>query len=122
MKFSDFLFVFIGSGVGGCLRYFISKVLVTSGSFPFATLLINILACLLAGLLVVRFETNFIHQPEYRLLLLIGFCGGFSTFSAFGLETFELIQKGNVMSALAYVGISVGAGLASVATAIKLNA
>lgn len=102
-----FILVFIGGGLGSIVRYGISlsfqKYII---QFPLATLFSNLLACLILILLTVfmsrRNDLQFI-QP----LLIIGFCGGFSTFSTFSLETIQLIQNGQIIMAIFNVFISV---------------
>jgi CrcB protein len=82
--------VFIGGGAGSVLRY-ILMLLVPGFSFPWATALANILASLAVG-----FGVGFLMNegnPLWRLLLLTGFCGGFSTFSTFSIENYNLIQS-----------------------------
>lgn len=114
MNIHSFFLVFVGSGLGGCLRFGLSHFIrdwLGSG-FPLGTLAVNMLACFLAGFLVGRLLS--FDSENLRFLMLIGFCGGFSTFSAFGVETLELIQKGNWSLALIYVVISVLVGIGAV--------
>jgi CrcB protein len=114
----DFILVFLGSGLGGCLRYGISQMHRThaSGSaFPWSTLLSNLLACLLAGYLIGKFlPSSGAQEVHLRLLLLIGFCGGFSTFSAWSVETVQLFRNGMAWLACLYMILSMAAGFVSV--------
>ena len=108
-----YLYIFIGGGLGSLLRFLIGKlaVRVTRTDFPAGTLITNILACGLLAILVVyaqhREEQNTWLQP----LLIVGFCGGFSTFSTFGHETQVLLGSGNIAYAIANVMISVIVGV-----------
>ena len=102
-----FVYVFIGGGVGSIFRYGISRLLVTADfNFPLATLLANAISCIVLGFLMsMGFESRL--SPEYRLLFLTGFCGGFSTFSTFSGETLTLYSDGNTAYALLNIGLNV---------------
>ncbi len=79
--------------------------------FPLGTLLINGLGCLLIGLVYVLTARSPAAAPELRLLLVTGFCGGFTTFSAFSYETLTLLQNGHYLLVVLYVAGSVLLGL-----------
>jgi len=121
MKPLDFVWVFVGSGFGGCMRYLLSNWIGRTAQFPISTLIINVLACLIAGFLASRLGVYVLGNMDMRLLLITGFCGGFSTFSAFGIETFELIHKGFWYSAFAYLMLSMIAGVLGVLIGMKLK-
>jgi CrcB protein len=115
----SFLLVFLGSGAGGCLRYAITGLMQQinfTGNFPWPTLLSNVLACMLAGFLGGRYLPGGVISETGRLLLITGFCGGFSTFSAFSVECLQLMRAGLWFSAAAYLLLSLAAGLAAVWT------
>jgi CrcB protein len=109
----------VGSGgfIGAVLRYTL-KVLVDSGPadsrFPWATLLVNLLGCLLIGLLAGLIETRQMFSQEFRIFALIGVLGGFTTYSAFGFETFALLRNDEFLKAIGYVGAHLFAGLTMV--------
>jgi len=89
-----YLLVFVGSGIGGLFRFFISNsVSPFYPSFPMGTLIVNLLGMFFVGLLSVWFiEKNLVQSP-IREMILIGFLGGFTTFSTFGNESFSLLNQ-----------------------------
>ncbi|MEM7658624.1 MAG: fluoride efflux transporter CrcB [Bacteroidota bacterium] len=106
------LAVFIGGGLGSLCRYGIAKWIgPTSGGFPTATLVANVLSCLVLGATWLYVSKHTQLPEPWRLFIMVGFCGGFSTFSTFSLETFQLMQDGQWVGALLYVGASVFACL-----------
>lgn len=96
MTFEKFLALAAGGLTGTFLRYYFSVfVHHTAGPrFPLATLLVNLLGCFVAGLFVGWGEEKIALSPETRLLVITGFCGAFTTFSAFILETETLFRGG----------------------------
>lgn len=111
----NFLLVFIGGGFGSGLRYLISKYLNSSlGSFPIGTFTVNIIGSLLIGLILgYAAKENSLSQNQV-LLLATGFCGGFTTFSAFAHENFQFLKTGDIMQFSAYTIGSVVVGLIAV--------
>lgn len=99
--------IFIGSGLGGIVRFGISKLVFRfAPNFPLGTLIVNIIACFMVGLLIQFFrEKN--HNEILSYLFVVGFCGGFSTFSTFGFETLELFRQQQYGFAFANVALSV---------------
>jgi fluoride exporter len=98
------LLIFLGGGFGSILRYSISigTINYNKTDFPLATFIANIASCFLVGLLYHYLpKTTFSETGRY--LLVTGFCGGFSTFSTFSIETIDLLQKNNWMMAVTYV-------------------
>ena len=106
------LFVGIGSFIGGILRYLISQFIQTKflSTFPYGTLGVNVLGCLVVGLVLALSERTSM-TPEWRLFLATGICGGFTTFSAFSSETFSLLRDGQVWYASAYILMSLILGV-----------
>lgn len=103
------LAVFIGGGLGSLARYGISELLRNNfrSSFPLATLLSNVLSCIVLALALGAFADKMNASPAMRTLVIAGFCGGFSTFSTFSHESIELIRSGNTAIALANVALSI---------------
>ncbi|MES2616881.1 MAG: fluoride efflux transporter CrcB [Bacteroidota bacterium] len=101
--------VFIGSGIGGVMRYVLGRVIQTyySGAFPLATLLINIFACLLLGVIIGYLDYKQLLSSRMQLFWATGICGGFSTFSTFSSENLTLYREGHYALLLLYVGLSV---------------
>jgi len=101
---STYFWVFIGGGLGSMCRYGISHALSNYElDFPWATFLANALACIVLGILVGLSLNGQIPDARYRLMLITGFCGGFSTFSTFSNETFILFQSGEYTYAMANI-------------------
>jgi CrcB protein len=106
------LFVGIGSFLGGIFRYLLSQFIQTKflSTFPFGTLSVNILGCLVIGFVFALSERTSL-SPEWRLFLATGICGGFTTFSAFSSETFSMLRDGQLWYASAYVAASLILGI-----------
>ncbi|MBL8983184.1 MAG: fluoride efflux transporter CrcB [Gemmatimonadetes bacterium] len=106
------LAVAIGSAAGGVARYVISGALQRpTNAFPIGTLTVNIVGSFVLGAVVRYAAMSPGFSAEMRLLLGAGFCGGFTTFSTFSVETLELLQGGEYARAGLYVGLSVLTGL-----------
>ncbi len=104
----------IGSFLGGIMRYLISQIIRTKNfsGFPFETLGVNIIGCFLIGL--VFGLSSKINIPEgWKLFLATGVIGGFTTFSAFSIETVNLIKTGHILLASTYIGSSIFLSIAS---------
>lgn len=106
------LFVGLGSFLGGVSRYLISTVIRNKADsiFPYHTLLVNLLGCFFIGCLYSYFTKGNI-SDEWKLFLLTGLLGGFTTFSAFSLEFVQLMKSGANGTALLYVTLSVIGGI-----------
>lgn len=110
------IWVGIGGGVGSILRYlstvFVSKLF--SGQFPLAILCVNILGCLIAGFIMGLVGKQPTVNQEVRHLLITGFCGGYTTFSAFAVDNVNLFQSGNSLIAFLYITVSIVLSLLAV--------
>ena len=111
-----YVWVACGAVLGGLARYFVSLALDTGPGFPFATLFINATGSLIIGFYATLTgpDGRVLARPEHRQFVMTGFCGGYTTFSTFSLETFRLLHAGAKWTALAYVGASVVIWLTSV--------
>ncbi len=113
------LYVGLGGFAGAVARYFIQTHLPhRPGSYPWGTFLVNIAGCLLIGIIYGIAEKNKVMTHELRLLLVIGFCGSFTTFSTFAAENLNLLQLGNYLNVAVNIILSVVLGLAAVYTGI----
>jgi len=101
------LWIALGGGAGSVLRYLFGSMIQRAGgiAFPIGTLAVNVTGCLLIGILSQLFMNSQTH-PELRAALVTGFCGGFTTFSAFSLESAGLMEGGEYGRAAAYIVLS----------------
>ncbi len=116
------LVVALGGAFGSVLRYVISLAVHNryAPTFPYATVGINVLGCLLIGFLMVTFAGPYRNQETLRVALMVGVLGGFTTFSSFSLETINLFFEGHFTKAGLNVGISLAAGLFATIAGMKL--
>ncbi len=116
------LLVFLGGGIGSCLRYLIGKYTSQNfNSFILGTFTANILGCLIIGIVLgITVRGNYINQ-NYALLLTAGFCGGFTTFSTFSAENYNLLKSGDLFQLALYTVASLVLGIAAVALGYWLS-
>ena len=105
----NYLYVFLGGGLGAALRYGLNSGVprVLGAQFPWATLIINIVGCFAVGLIAAWFVLRPSLASEWRLFLITGILGGFTTFSAFSLDFAQLFERGDTGQAFAYATASV---------------
>lgn len=121
------IYIAIGGAIGSVLR-FLTTVLVskfypeTSGNqFPMATFIANFVGCFLIGLFIGFLAKNQLEDSNLKWFLVTGFCGGYTTFSAFGMENYNLFQQNNSVLAFAYIGLSVILGLLAVWLGLSMS-
>ncbi|MFT5893274.1 MAG: CrcB protein [bacterium] len=111
----NFAYVGFGGALGACSRYSLSLMLSTQHfSVPYATLITNVVGALIAGFLATLFMSKAITGGALHLLLVVGFLGGFTTFSAFSVETLRLAEGGNFLLAAGNVGLNIFGSLVAV--------
>ena len=112
----NILAVGAGSFIGGAARYLVSLAMKGIGKgYPWATLAVNLVGCLMIGLLWGLLSRNAAENTSWGLFLTVGLCGGFTTFSTFSKEALAMLQTGQMWGFAAYVILSVLAGVALVA-------
>jgi len=118
----NILIVGAGGFIGSVARYGMSgwlQHITAQERFPSGTFAVNVLGCLVAGVLAGLAEKNEWFGPEVRLLLFTGLLGGFTTFSAFGMETMFLLRRGEISVAAAYALGSLLLGIGAVWLGMK---
>ena len=111
------LIVGAGGFVGSALRYVLGGLVqsaVAVSTFPYGTLFVNVSGCFVIGLLSQLFESHSAFGPDSRAFLLLGVLGGYTTFSAFGNETVNLLRDGQPLAAGMNVGVQIVLGLLAV--------
>ena len=113
----NILLVALGGAIGSVCRYLLSGM--NSASWPWGTFAVNILGSLIIGLLVGLVSKGIVSQ-EMKLLLVTGFCSGFTTFSTFANESFSMMKAGDALQMALYIGASVVIGILAVWAGMKL--
>lgn len=120
---SAWFLVFAGGGLGSLARYGVARLMppagLENGEIPWFTLVANVLACIVLGV-GVGLVGKQVLSKELQLLLLTGFCGGFSTYSTFALELVLLAEEGHWGSAALYLGLSLTGGVLAILVAYWL--
>ena len=116
------IYVALGGAIGSVLRYLAGGFMLRAygAVFPYGTLAVNVAGSFAMGLLAAWLLRVPDAHPALHPLLVVGVLGGFTTFSAFSLDTMALIQRGEILSAAVYVALSVGASLAALAAGFTL--
>ena len=118
----NLLIVGLGGAAGSMVRYAVQKVfqVQTAAPFPTGTLLVNITGCFLIGILWSLVSRSLTWNEEMKLLLMTGFCGGFTTFSAFTLEGIGLLKENRTVLFVIYLSASVLGGLLATFIGIRI--
>jgi CrcB protein len=118
------LMIFLGGGAGAVSRHALSSFVMkqAGGGFPWGTLAVNLCGAFAMGIIIGLLSTKITLPEPARLLLITGFLGGFTTFSAFSLEAALLLQKGDYLPLVAYVAASVIGTIALLILGMKLTA
>jgi CrcB protein len=120
---SKTLLVAFGGMLGSVLRYWATGLVhrLYGGTFPVGTLTVNTLGCFAIGAVLALLEDRQVLSPEVRVFLAVGILGGFTTFSAFGYETLELMRRGAAFFALVNVACNVGLGFVAVWLGVRFG-
>jgi fluoride exporter len=116
------LLVGAGGFIGSALRFLLSGAILRAapdGRLPWSTLIVNLIGCTVAGLLAGMAEKRITLTHDAQLFIFIGILGGFTTFSAFSLETLLLLRRGEALAALAYAAFSVVLCVGAAALAMR---
>jgi CrcB protein len=112
--------IFLGGGIGSSARWltglFFDKF--TKGEFPYSTLFVNIVGSFVLGFLSYYLMEKLNVAEEWRLFLTIGFCGGFTTFSTFAFEHFNMLQGGEVVKSVIYMFLSLVLGIIAIVSGV----
>lgn len=119
----NLILVAVGGALGSALRYLVHWIISkkTTTLFPTQTFIVNVIGCLLIGILIGYFTKHQSDNESLKLILITGFCGGFTTFSAFGLENVNFIQNQNYQMAFIYTSLSLILGILAVGTGIYIT-
>ncbi|ASS57262.1 fluoride efflux transporter CrcB [Rhizobium leguminosarum] len=110
------LLVAFGGAIGSVLRYYVGQwtLRLMGPAFPWGTLAVNVVGCFVIGVFAELIARKFNASTELRLLLITGFLGGFTTFSAFSLDAISLFERGEAVAGGIYIAASVGLSMAAV--------
>lgn len=113
ISIKNIILVILGSSLGGASRYVVSEIIKqkTAFKFPLGTFMVNLIGCFIIGIVYGYVSRSTEDSNDIKLLLATGFCGGFTTFSAFAAENMALLKTGNQVTAISYIVLSVVLGI-----------
>ncbi|MBY5328077.1 fluoride efflux transporter CrcB [Rhizobium leguminosarum] len=116
------LLVAVGGAIGSLLRYYVGQwaLRLMGPAFPWGTLAVNVVGCFVIGVFAELIARKFNASVELRLLLITGFLGGFTTFSAFSLDAISLFERGDAVAGSIYIAASVGLSMAAVTAGLAV--
>ncbi len=119
----NYLIVSLGAAIGGGMRYWVSNLTYKflPSTFPYGTLAVNVIGSFILGVIIFMFDDKELITPGVRLFLAVGFCGGFTTFSTFSLETINLLKDSQIIPAFLNILLSLFLCLAGVALAYFIS-
>ncbi|ACE91300.1 camphor resistance protein CrcB [Rhizobium phaseoli] len=114
--------VALGGAIGSVLRYYVGQwaLRLMGPAFPWGTLAVNVVGCFVIGVFAELIARRFNASMELRLLLITGFLGGFTTFSAFSLDAISLFERGEAVAGGIYIAASVGLSMAAVISGLAV--
>jgi len=123
MNYQELTVIACGGALGSVLRFYLGKScqILLGASFPWGILFVNVSGCFVIGVLIAALFDFFALNPLWRLLLITGFLGGYTTFSGFSMDVVDMLQNGQVLPALLYVVVTVGLCLAATFSGVFLG-
>ena len=117
-----YILILLGGGVGSLARYVVGSAIAGrfGTRFPAGTMLVNVTGCFLIGLTMTLLTERLQPHPYWRLALVVGFLGGYTTFSSFSFETYSLLREGQTWLAILNASASVLLGLAAVWAGVRI--